>query len=116
MTTSKPYHDPDGIVAFEALTIGPRSYIAVSPIGWAETYDRKQADEAAKRFIEPIELKAAIDLFLLKLTLAPGAKKITWGMVIGFLEETTNREVISEAAGVGFWGLVLLAQHQEGAN
>jgi hypothetical protein len=116
MTTHKPYHGPNPPVAFRKPTIGARVYLVESVAGWPETYIRKNADEALAKFIAPNDVEDVLQTFRTAIQLE--AREETWGDIIDFIGKITGQSprMIPEIVGVGFWGQLIMFEHQQGTN
>jgi hypothetical protein len=101
---------PKSTIVFGKPVVGPKVYIAKGPSGWPEQIDRRRADAALGRFLDPLDADEVVGAFALDVQ--TGRFEDTWGGVVTFLARLTDRHPTSipELAALALWGQALL-QH-----
>lgn len=101
-------------MTFGKPTIGPRAYLASGPSAWLETFDRKAADEALRRFLRDVPLELAVESFVR----AQKKQLVLWSMIVAHLAglARVTEDAIEPAVGVAFWAAIELTTKQAKTN
>jgi len=105
-------------LTFSVPQIAPKVYIVKGPSGWPETFKRDVVDRELAGFTHPAPVDALVDLFVTRRQLAEKPEPTSWHTVIGFLGRTMNcpPNAVPHTVGIAFWGRVVLASLERGAN
>lgn len=102
-------------VTFGKPEIAPRVYIVKGPSGWNEVFQRRDSDEALKRFLAPLPVEEALSIFIAQRELSDNKEATDWFTIVGFIGRTMSMSprAVPHQVGVAFWGQVLIRQESE---
>lgn len=114
LTMTKRAKEP--AIYFERPTVTARVYSAKGPSGWLETFPRKELDRQLTAFLGAAPVDAVVAMFIAQRELSD--RITTWETVVGFLGRLLDVHPFSvpPEVGLAFWGHVVLAVREQGAN
>lgn len=103
-------------VYFARPTVGAKHYLTVGASGWAETFQRSDADKLLEAYIGTVPLCELVENFVAQLGVDD--KSASWSDVLAYLARvfSVKAEAIPMTIGVAFWGHVVLAEDAKGKN
>jgi hypothetical protein len=101
---------------FQCPTVTAKVYITKGPSGWPETFLRTKADAELAAFIKPAPVDDLVKLFIeaRSLTRTP----TDWHTIVGYLGRTMgcSPKTVPHTVGIAFWGRIVVASLEHGAN